>query len=299
MYMSFLFLLSSVIVATPEANSGRVIEPCVEVDPAFQAAADEFALGKLDSSLTDNEIMEKCQSLVDRALISVGNSEQEYLRHWLRYLSCQSQRGLDDATMWRIFRMRTIVDINDATVIEAVIPMLGSGDRTIEGWSVELLLEVEGNAEGGPISRSMIYVPYVKSLIVDNPGSAKKLLRYMFATNPGPALIALLTLDRDLATMRKILDVGDTEAGIFSKREEPIVPGGRLEVLLYLEMQDRWKSDTFEAELERLSRSKKWWIRLWTAEFIRQVPRLGSQQLRDELSNDPDPVVRERIELIP
>jgi hypothetical protein len=59
-------------------------------------------------------------------------------------------------------------------------------------------------------------------------------------------------------------------------------------------MQEAWRSEVVSQKLRVLGKSEKWWVRLWVAEFMRQLPELRNEETWEQLREDPDPLVRER-----
>lgn len=103
----------------------------------------------------------------------------------------------------------------------------------------------------------------------------------MYETSPGNALISMMELDKEtfLALKSALGITGD-------KTQWPLSNRWRIE------LKEEHAKAAITAELEGLSNRPEWWVQLFAAEFAAQVPDVGNESIRSNLSLSENALVK-------
>jgi len=158
-----------------------------------------------------------------------------------------------------------------AEKIAAVVPRLDTPDAALRRVLYDLLGTVDRAAGGEPE-----FTAYLALLGGDSP--APGLVRYLYETSPGAAVEAMRRAHPGAVAADEDRDVGAVEAML--QRE---VRGETLPATALREPA---------ASLERLSRSKVWWLRLYAAAALHAEPALATPDVKARLEHDEHALVR-------
>lgn len=163
-------------------------------------------------------------------------------------------------------------------IIAAVAPYLRSEDPKIKRRIANILHRI---CSGEPRVDFLPIFRFLKDYTgIEESGIQDELVEYMFRTSPGAALLTfvnVLGIDRRnlLWAEHLISDTVWKQQHGFLKASE--VESGALD------------------ELEKLSRHREWWVRLYAAEILRAHRAFRRQDIIDRLKQDKNPLVRRSL----
>lgn len=162
-------------------------------------------------------------------------------------------------------------------VVRALAPMLEADDRALRAALGNVLCEYEHRS----IERGADFTPY-RALL--EQGLAPGLVRHLYATDPGAALLAVARADvRDPAELRALLWAEHAVADALWKLRHGFLAPGELA---------RAAPEAL-AQVEFLARHPRWWARLYAAQIAGQEPAMVPEARLEELRRDEHPLVRE------
>lgn len=171
--------------------------------------------------------------------------------------------------------IRARMGITDGQLVEALLPYLDTPDRQQRAQIDNWLAGIDRKGE------KRDYAVYRAVIVVHRADPPLGLVRYMYTTEPDAALTALADV---YATPE--------ERGALAVTRAPIVRAidaqraGRL---------DAEQLAAARQALPALCASAAWWVRLYAAAVLVQMPMLRTPQLVDALRDDANPLVREMM----
>ncbi len=166
--------------------------------------------------------------------------------------------------------------IPPAHVIRALVPLLETADRPLRQALGNVLSEYEDRS----LDRGASFTVYRPLLELDPPLG---LVRHMFETDPGAALLALARAQvSDPAELRPLLWAEHELADLLWKVRFGFVARAGLPLSAPEALE----------QLELLARHPRWWARLYAAEIANQEPALRSAARAQQLQRDAHPLVR-------
>jgi hypothetical protein len=171
--------------------------------------------------------------------------------------------------------VRERLGITDTQLVEALLPYLDTSDQAqrlqIENW----LAGIDRKGE------KRDYSVYRAVIIAHRADTPLGLVRYMYSADPGAAL----------TTLADVYATPD-ERGVLAAARGPVA--------LALDAQRAGRLDAEQIAAARqalpaLSASSAWWVRLYAATVLVQVPPLRTAKLVGSLRDDTNPLVRETI----
>jgi hypothetical protein len=171
--------------------------------------------------------------------------------------------------------IRERLRITDTQLVEALLPYLDTPDRQqraqIENW----LAGIDRKGE------KRDYTVYHAVIVAHHADPPLGLVRYMYAAEPDAALTAL--------------------ADVYAAPDErSALAGARGPIVRAIDAQRAGRLDADKIAAARkalpaLCASDAWWVRLYAATVLVQVPPLRTPKLVDTLRGDTNPLVRETI----
>ncbi len=200
--------------------------------------------------------------------------------------------GMAAASLFSYFNMQK------GSVIESVLPYLESdGPRFRE--AVYLALRWAEDSRG---NRPPDFSCYSNVLRTNMEAPPAALVRYMFKRDPPQALRQFtivyaspparqdMTLSRELQWADHMVNDAIRKRGFLQAFTR--TPEGPRDSVVTLEKLSREEADV---QLEKLSKSDQWWVRLYVAEILRQHREFRTPQMVDRLKRDKHPLVRDAI----
>jgi hypothetical protein len=171
--------------------------------------------------------------------------------------------------------VRERLGITDTQLVEALLPYLDTPDRQQRAQTENWLGGIDRKGE------KRDYTVYHAVIVAHRADPPLGLVRYMYAAEPDAALTAL--------------------ADVYAAPDERgALAGARGPVVRAIDAQRVGRLDAEQIAAARkalpaLCASDAWWVRLYAATVLVQVPPLRTPKLVDALRGDANPLVRETI----
>ncbi|MCC6359273.1 MAG: hypothetical protein IT450_11055 [Phycisphaerales bacterium] len=236
-------------------------------DPAFQTA--------IASIVTAED--GRRPAAIDR-VIELGRASRGELVRQLVYFASRA-KGTEDAMVVSVVLRRA--DVPDDTVAGALVPCLESSDAAVVKSVRSALGGLEKRAPGRRPDFS-VYHGLIEERIRAGDPLPVGLVRYLYATDPGMALLTLMRAHqlRKPAEIKTILWAEHVVADVLWKQQYGFLKPSEIE-------------PAAAAELTALVRHNAWWARLYVAEVMRQHAPFRRDEPLKILSHDANDLVRE------
>ena len=243
----------------------------------------ELAELGLVASASKPETMERYEKLVREIVEEVDGDKIVLLRQWLYFfnefvLAQEGERRSNMAMVMQYLFQKFAIEKKDMAY--AFYPLLETQDKGFLklvkrylGWSHS----VRGKSDFDFSS----YEAILKEELKEHGDIPASLVQYMYETSPGNALISMMELDKEtfLALKSALGITGD-------KTQWPLSNRWRIE------LKEEHAKAAITAELEGLSNRPEWWVQLFAAEFAAQVPDVGNESIRSNLSLSENALVK-------
>jgi len=284
-----LFLTVSHISVT-QVENGIPIAP----DAELQAKIDAAVRGTL--SHTTSPVQRFAE--VEKLRIEAEKQPLVFARQVL-YYATNARDVSEGMAALGVFARFTENDRNAA--IDAILPYIES-DGSHGPRFRETIQVVLGGLEGSVGGRPPDFGCYTGALYKSPKNPPPALVRHMFDRDPSETLRRCIVVygspparayspaNEELRWADHIVNDAIKNAkflSVFSK-----APEGPRDAVVTLERLTREEA-TFQ--LEKLSKSDDWWVRLYVAEILRRHPAFGSPELIARLGADKHPLVREAM----
>ena len=175
------------------------------------------------------------------------------------------------------------LDVPERTVVRAIVPLLDSEDAAVRRQTANVLGNYEDASAGRPPNFAL-YRELVAEAVRRGEEPPAGLVRHLYATHPGNALLSLMRAMqvREPERLKQILWAEHVIADTLWKQEFGFLQSAETE-------------PAARSELSKLSRDEAWWARLYAAEIMRRHEAFRSTAIVDDLRNDEHELVRESI----
>ncbi|MEE8169257.1 MAG: hypothetical protein V3T70_01800, partial [Phycisphaerae bacterium] len=170
--------------------------------------------------------------------------------------------------------------IPDQAVILATLPLLESADEEIRTDAIGILAQYE-RASARQAPDFSFYQSFVTSHLRRNQAAPSGLVRHMYETAPGVAVLTMMYAhsDRDPDSLKSILSAEHVVADVLWKQQHGFLGSDEVEPRAML-------------ELDHMSRDDRWWARLYVAAILRRHPEFNTNALAQRLEADTNELVR-------
>jgi len=177
------------------------------------------------------------------------------------------------------------LEISDGDIFAAIVPYLDTDDEALHKALLGVFSGFENASAGRPPDFSR-YGGLISWEFRTGKEPSWGLIRYMYERNPG---VALLTVTRAAPSQERgdwkaILWGEHAIADVLWKHEHKFLPEGQVE-------------PTAAQQLEKLSMSDHWWVRLYVAEIMRQYKGFRQKKIIERLKQDEHPLVRKAVQV--
>lgn len=196
----------------------------------------------------------------------------------LWYSTKHDPRAKTPALVGRVIK---IIGVSNEAMIRALVPHLDNVDSELRERAARWLVGCEDHSAVRPPDFST-YRTIIEEDIRANREPQTTLVRHMFQSDASTALLTMVRASqlRDPAEIKPILWAEHTVADLQWKRRFGFV--GPRDI-----------SNEAVAELEKLSRHARWWVRLYAAEIVTSNPELAAPRVMERLQSDENNAVRE------
>lgn len=254
-------LLTALCLAPSAQDAARAGLPAP--DPALQAG-----IRRLLAAPGAKEQREALE-----ALRAGGGKEHELL---VPQLFLFSHRATDTREAMLLGVVLAELAIPPAHVVRALVPLLEDADRPLRQALGNVLSEYEDRS----LDRGASFTIYGPLLEREPPLG---LVRHLFETDPGAALLAL--------ARAQVVDAAELRPLLWAEHEvEDLLWRVRFGFIQRTELV-RAAPEALE-QLELLARHPRWWARLYAAAIANAEPALGAAARVEELRRDDHPLVR-------
>lgn len=260
--------------ATPkELIPTPIIQEAFTPDPVIQAKFDQIFTGSV--LIEENVGMKEA---FDRATSLVGLTDTNRLELIVQIAYyVENAKTMDEAM--GIAALFHYYNFTSDEKLRAVLPYLGSVDSSLNVAFMDFLSTID-RPQGGEPDFSF----YESIIEVDDPSNYKALISYMYDVSPRVAVLTLANIYMNNVSEMEILQqatkvIQDAIVTLERKGDEEF----------------RLVLPAASGQLEILSQYEAWWVRLYVAEIIHQVPELQTDELLDLLGSDSNELVRETI----
>ncbi|MBK8268538.1 MAG: hypothetical protein IPK83_09645 [Planctomycetes bacterium] len=208
----------------------------------------------------------------------IGTDQSTAIEQLLWYSTKHDQHEKTPALVGGVIK---IIGASNEAMIRALVPHLDNVDSELRGRAARWLVGCEDHSAVRPPDFS-IYRAIIEEDIRANREPQITLVRHMFQSDAAAALLTMVRACqlRDPADIKPILWAEHTVADLLWKRRNGFVG-------------PKDTSQEAVAELETLSRHSLWWVRLFAAEVIRNIPELATPGMKERLQSDENGAVRE------
>jgi hypothetical protein len=255
------------LAATEPEVAKLAILPDVSIQAMIRAYSEAKTPAEADEKLQD--IRKICDAssaqLISQLLLYAATSPNE---QWAR---SQVGRILED--------MR----IPKEAAILALVPQLDNVNPLIQQSVRSLLNGYEDSSATRPPDFST-YRAIIESTVRAREEPQISLVKHMYHTDPGAALLAMMRgyQLRDPNELRPILWAEHVIAEMFWKRQHGFIKPQEV-------------PESVAHELDSLSRSDRWWARLYVGALSQRSPELRRPEIVRRLKDDQNPHVRESV----
>ncbi len=290
--MNLLTFLLVVTAVRPAAEKHAIpIRP----DADLQARIDRIARAGIQPDIPDAE-----RGATERELFRLiaGREKAElFIRQLLYYSLTAPKQDLRDAVIW----ITLYLNLAPETIAGAIVPYLETENDDLR-LRVRILLET--CVEKCSPSECHTFRHYSFALKRDRDNPPLGLVRYMFERDPSEALRQFTEVYRlpsvqahtaareELRWAEHIVNDAIKNANFLTAFRH--TAEGPRDAVITLERLTREEAT---AQLDILSKSDDWWVRLYVAEILRQHPAFRTPKLVARLAADKHPLVREAIDL--
>lgn len=238
------------------------------VDEAYQSAIARVGEAKDRAALAD---------AIDRVVALDRGDKSKLVAQLFHYRTMNESIAATQAVVGHVFKR---LEDDKPSVVAALVPYLDDESSQWRQYARSLL---RGYEDGSAV-RLPNYSIYHAILEVDFRAGREpraSLVKFMYEGDPGVALLTMMRASqmRDPAELKPILWAEHVVADLLWRRQFGFVKVDAVE-------------QPVVSELDKLSRHKAWWARLYVAQTIRVHPELGTQAMRERLAGDANDVVR-------
>ena len=278
------FFVGLIMIATSCSVARAQTESMADVVPIEGVQERFIELGKLalDTQFSP-EVKARYDELISELSELVGNDQVLLIKQWFYFYATyipnlQGSRKSDMAVAMQSAIARFEPTRSDWAL--ALYPFLNSTDEKF----LEILIPFLNGADWmdrGTVDFG-IYESILKDELEREGDIPQGLVKYMYKRAPGVALITIMRIDN--STFAKLAAaVAESAAG----GDWP--PSN----IKKLELRKEHPSEVLVSELEHLSVRPEWWIQLFVAEFVTQVPNLRQESLLSNLAKSNHPLVKQ------
>ncbi|MBX3396885.1 MAG: hypothetical protein KF841_16140 [Phycisphaerae bacterium] len=180
-------------------------------------------------------------------------------------------------------RILKVVDLPTEQLVRILVPHLDNRVSSVIERVRDILLSCEDHSSTRPPDFSP-YRAIIEEDVRANREPSRSLIRHMYRSDPSVALLTLIRAYqlRDPEEIKPILWAEHTIADLMWKRRYGFV--------------DRRGGDpAVTAELDKLARHDRWWVRLYAAEIIAANPELATASTRARLETDTQVLVKQAV----
>lgn len=271
-------LACGIITYTAGAERLRVA-PIAHIQEKLRELAE---LG-LVAKRSNPEQMEQYENSIREVLESVEGDLVVLLRQWIYclgnyVLTEKGERRSDMAMGMQVLLEKFGADKTDMAY--AFYPLLDTPDVSTRDLA-RRYLAWSHSIRGKTGVDFGVYESILKEELQSQGDLSASLVEFMYEVSPGNALLSTIELDRTVfGALHKQLKLDDY------KEELP------LNYLRRLKLTEEHSEGALTIALEEISKRPEWWIQLFVAEFVAQVPEVNSDVIRDNLSKSECPLVK-------
>jgi hypothetical protein len=170
-------------------------------------------------------------------------------------------------------------NLSDQEIVAAIIPMLELADGQHRTQAINVLGQYENRSASRPPDFSL-YRDHLAAELRAGRRPPPGLVRYMYDSAPGVALLAMLRAhpDRRPESLKPVLWAEHVVSDTLWKQQHGFLARDKVE-------------PAAKQELEKLSRDGRWWVRLYVAAIMRQHEAFHEKGIAKRLGDDPHSLV--------